>query len=269
MTLTRHDTVLTWSEPSPGPLRGILVVLPGRGEGPEVYERFGRRLATDAYRTHAVAAPSDSAETALEQLLEVFAAAEADTPLIVVGSDAGAAYAAHLAAKAAPSGDSALGGAAALVLAGLPTSASSSASTSAASTSQADSGSTPSWEDELEVRTQCPTHRGRISAAGVRRAELFSALPAEWFDPTAPARIRVPVLGLHGREDSLSPVEAARRWYAEVPQAELTTIVGGRHDALNDQTHRTVAATVVLFLERLRLSTTLGPIAVTESPRKG
>jgi hypothetical protein len=41
----------------------------------------------------------------------------------------------------------------------------------------------------------------------------------------------------------------------------VTVIVGGRHDVLNDLSHRTVAATIVLFLERLRLGADLPVIA--------
>jgi hypothetical protein len=41
-------------------------------------------------------------------------------------------------------------------------------------------------------------------------------------------------------------------------------ITGGRHDVLNDVTHRTVAATIVLFLERLRLGAELPRIAIRE-----
>jgi hypothetical protein len=41
----------------------------------------------------------------------------------------------------------------------------------------------------------------------------------------------------------------------------LVTIAGGRHDVLNDVTHRTVAATIVLFLERLRLGAKMPEIA--------
>jgi alpha-beta hydrolase superfamily lysophospholipase len=72
------------------------------------------------------------------------------------------------------------------------------------------------------------------------------------------------VLGVHGSDDSISPVEAARAWYTAAPRAELVCIAGGRHDVLNDQTHRTVAASIVLFLERLRAGADLPPIAVTE-----
>ena len=251
MTIAQQDTVAGWIEPGPAAQRGTLIVLPGRGESPEIYERFGLRLAGDAYRVHAVSAPSDDPARALQQVHELVEAADPALPRIVVGSDAGAAYAAHLAANGA------LPGVAALVLAGLPT--------IAAATAIGD------WDAELDARTACSAHRARISTAGVRAAELSADLPAEWLDPSVPSRITVPVLGVHGGADAVSPVGAARRWYADVPAAEFVTIAGGRHDALNDQTHRTVAATIVLFLERLRGGVPLRPIAVTETlePRPG
>ncbi len=244
MTLIQHDAVLTWNEPASVALRGTLIVLPGRGESPAVYERFGQRLAADAYRVHVVTAPTDSAGRAHEQLAARLGEADGTAPRIVVGSDAGAAYAAHLAAQGQ------LGDASALVLAGLPT--------TATGPRLAD------WDEELDLRTSCSTHRARISQAGVRPAALFSDIPGEWLDPTTPGRIGLPTLGVHGRDDVVSPLESARRWFAGVPQAELVTIAGGRHDVLNDQTHRTVAATIVLFLERLRTGSALAPIAVTE-----
>ncbi|MBL7516211.1 alpha/beta hydrolase, partial [Frankia nepalensis] len=124
------------------------------------------------------------------------------------------------------------------------------------------------WDDELTIRTACPTHQGRISEGGVRRAALFADLPADWFDPSVPGRLDLPVLGLHGRDDAVSPVDDARRWYAAAPRAELVTIAGGRHDALNDAAHRTVAAVVVQFLERLRADASLAPIAFAEPLRQ-
>lgn len=243
MTLARSDAILTWTEPDPVPLRGTLIVLPGRGESPPVYERFGRRLAADAYRVHVVRAPSDAAGPTRSQIDGVLAGADPEKPVVLVGSDAGAAYAAHLAAGSP-------GPFAGLVLAGLPVGAGAAAARG--------------WDDELDARTFCPAHRARISQAGVRRAELFTDLPADWFDPGTPARIAVSVLGIHGRDDTISPIEDARAWYAAVPRAELIGIAGGPHDALNDQTHRTVAAAIVLFLERLRAG---GPIAVAEPLR--
>jgi pimeloyl-ACP methyl ester carboxylesterase len=245
MTLAQSNTVRTWTEPDPVPLRGTLIVLPGRGESPQVYERFGRRLASDAYRVHAVEPPSDDAGRTRTQVDGILAAADPEKPVVLVGSDGGAAYAAHLAATTpAPL--------AALVLAGLPVSP-------AAAADRA-------WDDELDARSSCPTHRARISRAGVRPAALFTDLPAEWFDPGTPARITVPVLGVHGRADPISPISDIGTWYDRVPRAELIGIAGAPHDALNDQTHRTVAASIVLFLERLRNGGDLAPIAVPEIP---
>ena len=43
------------------------------------------------------------------------------------------------------------------------------------------------------------------------------------------------------------------------------SIAGGRHDALKDQTHRTAEATVVLFLERVRLGADTPAIARAEA----
>ena len=34
--------------------RGTVIVVPGRGEGSATYQRFGRRLAADAYRVRVV-----------------------------------------------------------------------------------------------------------------------------------------------------------------------------------------------------------------------
>jgi hypothetical protein len=71
-----------------------------------------------------------------------------------------------------------------------------------------------------------------------------------------------PPLGLHGGADTISPLDQARGHY---PGA-LVTIAGGRHDVLNDVTHRTVAATIVPFLERLRLGADLPVIARLATP---
>lgn len=237
MTLASEDTVLTWTEPDPIPLRGTLVLLPGRGESAQVYERFGRRLAADAYRVYAITAPSDDPDRTADQLGQILTDADPEKPRIVVGSDAGAAYAAHEAANRR------LPKASALVLAGLP--------------AGPDAAANRDWDAELDARSSCPTHRGRISQVGVRPGELFTGLPAAWFDSDIPGEITVPVLGLHGANDPISPLDRIRGWYAAVPRAELVSITGAPHDVLNDQTHRTVAATVVLFLERLRAGSDL------------
>ena len=65
MTLADQDApVIAWDEPDGLIPRGTVVVIPGRGETPAVYERFGRRLAGDAYRVRAVIDPAVDAELA-------------------------------------------------------------------------------------------------------------------------------------------------------------------------------------------------------------
>jgi pimeloyl-ACP methyl ester carboxylesterase len=247
MTVTAgRATAANWGEPDGVAPRGTLIVIPGRGEGPELYERFGRRVAGDAYRVHAVADPvADPAHTT-SQVLAVTAEVR---PYVLVGSDTGALFAAGLVASGRVTGVDAV------VLAGLPT---------AAEPAAAARPDTESWEAELAARTACPTHRGRLSGRELRRGALYEPIPAGWESLADLGRLAVPVLGLHGTADPVSPLDAARERYRQAPQAELFGIAGGVHDVLNDVTHRTVAATIVLFLERLRLGRELPPIAISE-----
>ncbi|GEL25116.1 hypothetical protein PSU4_40700 [Pseudonocardia sulfidoxydans NBRC 16205] len=233
--------VASWREPSGVVPRGTVVVIPGRGEHAGVYERFGRRISADGYRVWAVADPAVDADRAEGQIRSLLPAEPG--PVVLVGSDTGALFAAGLVAGG-------LGGVDALVLAGLPVVG----------------GATPvAWDDELAARTACPTHQARLGDdSGVRRGALADRVPAGWPAAAEAARIGVPVLGLHGDADTVSPVAGARAWYAGVARGELVTISGGRHDALNDATHRTAAASIVLFLERLRLGADVPAIARVE-----
>jgi pimeloyl-ACP methyl ester carboxylesterase len=244
---TQRATAAAWAEPEGVAPRGTLIVIPGRGEGPELYERFGRRIAGDAYRVHAVADPvADPALTASQ----VLAITVEVRPYVLVGSDTGALFAAGLVASGQVTGVDAV------VLAGLPTAQAEPAGQARASAE--------SWEAELAARTACPTHRGRLAGQGLRRGALFEPIPAGWESLANLGRLGVPVLGLHGKADPVSPLDAARDRYRRAPRAELISIAGGVHDVLNDVTHRTVAATIVEFLERLRLGAELAPIAVSE-----
>ena len=89
-------------------------------------------------------------------------------------------------------------------------------------------------------------------------------MPAELADAAARAAagLDLPVLLLHGEADPVSPVAEARRLASALPRAVLATVADGRHDALNDISHRSVAATVVQWLERLRSGPQL-PVVVT------
>jgi pimeloyl-ACP methyl ester carboxylesterase len=138
----------------------------------------------------------------------------------------------------------------ALVLAGLP------------AASQAPPAG--SWEEELDARTSCPAHRARLTSPVLRRGALYEPVPAGWPEHADLDGLRLPILGIHGGDDPISPLEQVRGRYAGAPRAELVSITAGRHDVLNDQSHRTVAATVVLFLERIRQEAGPRPIAVWE-----
>jgi pimeloyl-ACP methyl ester carboxylesterase len=245
---TERATAASWGEPDGVAPRGTLIVIPGRGEGPELYERFGRRIAADAYRVHAVADPVADPALTTSQVLAVTAEVR---PYVLVGSDTGALFAAGLVASGQVTGVDAV------VLAGLPTAPDSGPAVGGGPSAE-------SWEAELAARTACPAHRGRLAGQGLRRGALFEPIPAGWESLADLGRLTVPVLGLHGAADPVSPLDAARERYRQARRAELVSIAGGVHDVLNDVTHRTVAATIVLFLERLRLGAELPAIAVSE-----
>ena len=150
MTLADQDVpVIGWNEPDGLIPRGTVIVIPGRGELPALYERFGRRLAADAYR----------------------------------------------------------------ILAGLP------------ATPQA--GPAASWEEELDARTFCPTHRGRLTASAVRRGALYEPIPADWLERADLDGLGLPILGIHGGDDPISPLGRVRDRYAAAPSAELVRITAG------------------------------------------
>ncbi|WP_330292956.1 alpha/beta hydrolase [Streptomyces sp. NBC_00576] len=228
-------TPASWDEPEGLAARGTLIVLPGRGEHGGVYERFGRRLAFDAYRVRALGDPSAD-PSVLDEAAKLLADESLPGPKVLVGSDTGARYAVQLAAEHPVGVD-------ALVLVGLPTGP----------------WTSGSWEEELAARTACPTHQGRLADdPAFRRGAIEAAvdLPEPQLD-----QVQVPVLALHGKDDTVSPLDRALTVYEGHTNVRSVTFAGGRHDVLNDALHRTAAATVVLFLERLRLSPELPAIA--------
>lgn len=221
----RTSALRTWTEPVSGPdARGTVVVLVGRGETPEVYERFGRRLAADAFRVVAVGEP-DPAPQAVAALL-----ATLPGPHVLVGTDAGALAAARLARVLDVAG---------VVLAGLPTAAGVRSLT---------------WDAELDARSACPAHQ-RVLAQATRTslfADVTAIVAADLTDPRD-APLPVPVLALHGEDDRISPTEHAVAAYRTLGARHVLLVTDGRHDVLNDAAHRTVAGAVVQFLERVRL----------------
>jgi alpha-beta hydrolase superfamily lysophospholipase len=115
MAQPRQETaVASWTEPEWLVSRGTLIIVPGRGEQPEVYERFGHRISSDAYRVHVVADPVPDAALTERQVKDLL---DGPAPVVLAGSDTGALYATGLVASGQVSDVDAL------ILAGLPVTA--------------------------------------------------------------------------------------------------------------------------------------------------
>ncbi|MFC9842657.1 alpha/beta hydrolase [Streptomyces sp. NPDC060223] len=237
--------------------RGTVVVVPGRGETRATYGRFGRRLAADAYRVRVVDAPdigSDDLSGSLTRLGARLADAVEGTaaedgvvrPVVLVGSDTGAAAVAALLSR---TGSPAAWRPDAVVLAGLPGHTATAVGT---------------WDDELDVRTSCPAHRGTLTDdSQVRRGSLNDAVPAELLTAAYDGEVDVPALILVGDADPLADHDALARTAKSLPRARLSVVRGAHHDVLNDLQHRSVAAETVTFLEALRNE--LVPVIAVES----
>ncbi|WP_141651213.1 alpha/beta hydrolase [Microbacterium sp. 3J1] len=206
----------------PARVRGALALVTGRGERAAVYERFGRRLSADGYT---VAVFETDAEDASSWLT-----AQSDAPRVLVGADAGASGVLRTLAQGADVD--------AAIVAGVLVDAES---------------ALPAAEE----RTACPLHLGVLAAeTTVDDPRATEPLPA----PADLAAIAVPVLAVHGGADPVSSLAAASAALRAVPDLELIETVDGLHDALNDQSHRSVAASVVLWLERLRTGDVRSPV---------
>lgn len=255
---TEHDYV--------GPhglrVRGTVLVVPGRGESAHTYVRFGARLAADAYRVRVLAAPvlaADDVEGSLDRLAAQIAEATVDLeasapiarPLVLIGSDSGAAALGALVARTQAS--SAAWWPQAVVLAALPGFRGHTAGASG-------------WKEELDARTGCPVHRAVLTDdAAVQRGTLADAVPAALLDAVYGSTVDLPHLLLTGDSDSYADHAALIRAADALPQARLTQVRGGRHDVLNDLQHRSVAAEIVTFLEALRDESVLVPIVSVKS----
>jgi alpha-beta hydrolase superfamily lysophospholipase len=231
--VTPLATSRTWRPAAGVTERGHVVLFTGRGEHPGVYERLGHRFAYDGYRLSAIGDGDGGDELRA-------ALADGLHPLVLAGSDTGALRA--LATTGVP--------AAGYLLVGVPV-----------------SGTRPliDWPDELDARTACPAHRGRLeSDSTFGRGELFAEVPRHLADVASSVQVTVPALVVHGDADRIAPLAGARTLAARLPHADLVVVRGGRHDVLNDINHRTVAAHVVAWLERLRADASAAPIVAYE-----
>ena len=98
MTLIdQQASVVAWNEPAGLTPRGTLIVIPGRGELPALYERLGRRLAGDAYRVRVVPDPTTDTASVRAQVTDYLSDPGSPAPRVLVGSDTGALFAVILA----------------------------------------------------------------------------------------------------------------------------------------------------------------------------
>ncbi|WP_327232743.1 lysophospholipase [Streptomyces sp. NBC_01317] len=252
--LSTRTLARSWHQPEGIAPRGTLLVLPGRGEHPLVYERFGRRLAADGYRVYALpTAPDDRAEDVLARAAEA-AGPDPVAPVILVGSDTGALQALHTAADADPR----------LPVAGIVVAGAAPTAPSPAAGAARDAAGP--WEAELAARTACPAHRERLTDdEEFVRGSLDAPVPDRLRSEARPA---APVLVLHGGADPVTPLGQARELVARLPHATLGVVHDGLHDVLNDAAHRTTAAVVVLWLERLRADPGGRPILTVEEAQE-
>ena len=243
--------------------RGTVLVVPGRGETQAAYQRLGRRLAADSYRVRVLPAPVIAAGDlagSLDRLAVQLADAVAGTgtggpvrPLVLVGSDTGAAALAALVARSAaePGVPGTPWWPQALVLAALP---------------GYGARQPASWDEELDVRTHCTVHRGVLSDdESMRRGTLTAAVPTALLDAAYGSTAGVPQLLLVGDADPLADRDALTQSAKALPAARLVVVRGAHHDVLNDLQHRSVAAEVVTFLEALRNEPSLEPIVAVGS----
>ncbi|MFF3855386.1 alpha/beta hydrolase [Micromonospora sp. NPDC002575] len=256
---------LDFTGPAELRVRGTVLVVPGRGESQASYARLGRRLAADSYRVRVVPSPIvDDADVAgsLDRFASVLADAVTGTgadaaeetdadgpvrPLVLVGADTGAAVVAALVTRADPD---AVWWPAAVVLAGLPGQA---------------AHRPGDWADELDTRTHCAVHRGVLSDdPSVHPGTLAEALPAPLLDAAYAGRAGVEHLLLVGDADPYADRDRLTRLARALPLARLSVVRGAHHDVLNDLQHRSVAAEIVGFLERLRLGAPPAPIVAVQ-----
>jgi alpha-beta hydrolase superfamily lysophospholipase len=224
----------SWNEPAGATARGTLILVPGRGETAATYERFGTRLAADAYRVRLVDVDLDHLERARAEVRALLADESLPGPKVLVGSDTGASLAATMVddADAAVLAGLALGGSSVVAL----------------------------GESAVDARTACPVHRRVIAQDdGYDVQALSRRVPPELATVPVP---RKPVLVVHGSEDVVAEPSAVVETFVDAPLASVRLVAGGRHDILNDVSHRSVAATIVLFLESLRLGSDLPPVVV-------
>lgn len=233
--------------PSTPQARGAVLVLFGPGDAAAHYERFGTRISFDGYIVQAAAVAARSVDDVVAGWGEFDALVESESelriPRIVIGGDTAAGLLATAVARGEIQPDG-------LVLAG--------------AIAPGTPASEPAdHEEEIGWRTACPVHSRVLRESIAPSRGDDAAIEPEWPDAAHP--VAVPALILHGEHDRIAPIDPVREITAGWPRREFVTIANGNHEPLNDINHRSVAAEIVGFAERLRLDAKAGPILLRES----
>ncbi|MGM7668619.1 alpha/beta hydrolase [Microbacterium sp. A93] len=223
------------------PPRGLIVVVQGRADAAQYYTRFGRRLAADGYVVRVPTHAAGSATEVAELWDNTIGPERPDGPVIAVTVDAGGGFLAQtLRARlltTPPDG---------VVLTGL-------------ALDDPPPGAGTSSPADVTARSACPVHRAVVDHTPVdvlSDAHTATVLPRH--------QLETPTLVIHGSADEVSPLARLRETWTAGP-VELNVVSGGLHDVLNDVHHRSVAALIVSFAERLRLSPDAAEIILRES----
>ncbi|MGO1182930.1 MAG: alpha/beta hydrolase [Micrococcaceae bacterium] len=250
MTVTQQESVASVDEYLPAtPPRGLVVLVQGRADAASYYARFGRRLAADGYIVRVSNAAPDSAGSAAAlwnaALSDPSLVERPDGPVLGVTVDAGGGFFAQALSEklveVRPDG---------VVLTGLAT----------AGATESEGASTP--VADVSFRSACPVHRGVVESA---QSASQPAVSSDQISPVLPGHaLGVPTVVIHGSADKISPLAQLRADWIAGP-VELNVVTGGLHDVLNDVHHRSVAAVIVSFAERLRGDARATPIILRDS----
>lgn len=230
------------------PPRGRIVILQGRGDDPTYYKRLGSRISVDGYTAFVPTKTASSTHNAAQIWNDVSEDWDDENPVLAVTVDSAAGFLTHAIAEnllhTVPDG---------LILTGI--------ALPAANT----------WQeaDELSLRSACPAH-GAVVEAAVETESLVTS-DVEPIKPVLPklkdeikARGTVPSVIIHGTDDVIAPIDQVRTLLQNWTSAEFIAIRTGLHDIINDVNHRTVAAEIISFAERLRQGTN-APLIVTRT----
>jgi alpha-beta hydrolase superfamily lysophospholipase len=200
-----------------GPIRGNVIVLAGLHERAADFALLTDQLLLTGFRVTVFDDVSVDVEASRRGVLRVLRDGTLDRPLFLIGSDLGAVLAAGLIA----SGEARV---AAAVLGDLVTPASRPSTVTVADFSAVEVGGEGPAEARLPV--------------GIRLADAHDVL--------------VPSLVFHGDSDDVTGIEDAVSWASQLPFGSLRVVPQGDHHVLTGAERRTVAAAIVLFLERQR-----------------